>query len=546
MTTFIQRIWQQLFAARRSQDGQAAGDTEQLSKTRVSTEAMDIPTNDPLLAYLVSSGSPVEIDKLTLQSPTLSRLKEEGIKISVPLVSQGELIGLLNLGPRLSEQEYSSEDRRLLNNLATQAAPALRVAQLARQQQAEARERERMEQELRVARIIQQTLLPKQIPEPDGWRISAYWQPAREVGGDFYDFVPLPDGRLGILIADVTDKGVPAALVMATTRSLLRGAAERLISPARVLESTNDLLHPDIPPKMFVTCLYAVLNPQTGRLVFANAGHNLPYQCSQDGVKELRATGMPLGLMPGMQYEETEVMLNSGDHLLLLSDGLVEAHDPERKMYGLDRLRAVLSAHSHQLPLIETVLASYRSFTGAAHEQEDDITLVTIEFTAAQPDTSSRKEWQELDTFSMPSAAGNERLVAERVLKVVHPLIDDTARLPRMETAVAEAALNAIEHGNKYDETLPVEVDVQQRGSQIRICIRDQGGGKPIPQSNTPDLEAKLAGEQSPRGWGLFLIRNMVDDLHLQTEEHHTTIQLIFNLPAAGQQGAGGSENESN
>lgn len=550
MTTFFQRIRQQLFAGRREQDADAAAEADQLSKTRVSTEAMDIPATDPLLAYLVSNGAPVEIDKLALRSPTLERLKEEGIKISVPLVSQGELIGLLNLGPRLSEQEYSSEDRRLLNNLATQAAPALRVAQLARQQQAEARERERLEQELRVARIIQQTLLPKEIPNPDGWQISAYWQPAREVGGDFYDFVPLPDGRLGILIADVTDKGVPAALVMATTRSLLRGAAERLISPARVLETTNELLHPDIPPKMFVTCLYAVLDPQTGRLVFANAGHNLPYQRTAEGVFELRATGMPLGLMPGMQYEETEVTLNSGDHLLMLSDGLVEAHDAQREMFGLDRLRQVLSASQDQAPLIESVLASYQTFTGAAHEQEDDITLVTIEYLAKNKPAPEVEAWQELENFSMPSAAGNERQIAARVLEVVRPLSDGAGRLPRLETAVAEAALNAIEHGNKYDPELQVEVGVLQHGKQVLVRIRDQGGGAPITNTGTPDLEAKLAGEQSPRGWGLFLIRNMVDDLQLITDANHTTIELTFNLQAAdaqdgGRQNAAGGENDS-
>jgi hypothetical protein len=122
-------------------------------------------------------------------------MKMAGVRLAVPLVSQGELIGLLNLGARRSEQEYSSDDRRLLNNLATQAAPALRVAQLARQQQIEARERERMDQELRVARVIQQTLLPKKLPEIQGYKVAAHWQPARAVSGDFYDFFEFPISR---------------------------------------------------------------------------------------------------------------------------------------------------------------------------------------------------------------------------------------------------------------------------------------------------------------------------------------------------------------
>ena len=183
---------------------------------------LDIAPNDPLLAYLQGAPGVVELDRLNLTSEGLTQLREAGVVLIVPLVSQGELVGMINLGPRLSEQEYSSDDRKLLADLAAQAAPAVRVAQLARQQQIEAAERERIEQELQVARLIQQTLLPQHVPELDDWSVAVHWQPARAVGGDFYDFIQLSDGRMAFIIADVTDKGVPAALVMATTRTLLR------------------------------------------------------------------------------------------------------------------------------------------------------------------------------------------------------------------------------------------------------------------------------------------------------------------------------------
>ena len=276
---------------------------------------LDISPNDPLLSILLTASGVVDIDKLEIDSPTLWVMKEAGIKLAVPLVSQGELIGLLNLGPRRSEQDYSTDDKRLLNTLATQAAPALRVAQLARQQQIEARERERVEQELRVARVIQETLLPETTPALLGWRLEAYWQPARAVSGDFYDFMEFPDGRVGIIVADVTDKGVPAALVMATARSLLRAAAERFIAPGEVLARANDQLCPDIPRNMFVTCLYLLLDPANGEVTFANAGHNLPLLRSRDGVRDLRATGMPLGLLPGMRYVEAKGRIEPGDSL---------------------------------------------------------------------------------------------------------------------------------------------------------------------------------------------------------------------------------------
>jgi len=250
-------------------------------KTRTSTSAtapvthalnLNIAPNDPLAIYFQSSPGTVEIEKLQMDSPALSQLKAAKVKLVVPLVSQGELIGIVSLGQRRSEQEYSTDDRVLLNNLATQAGPAVRVAQLVRQQQLEAQARERIEQELRVARLIQQTLLPKEVPALTGWNVTTYYQPARAVGGDFYDFIYLADGRLGLVIGDVTDKGVPAALVMATTRALLRTAALQFNTPGQVLAQVNNLLCPDIPPKMFVTCLYAILDPASGHLHYANRG----------------------------------------------------------------------------------------------------------------------------------------------------------------------------------------------------------------------------------------------------------------------------------
>ena len=302
---------------------------------------IDIAPNDPLLAYLQSASGAVDVEALELDSPALAELKAAGIKLAVPLVSQGELIGVLNLGPRLSEQEYSSDDRKLLDNLAAQAAPALRVGQLVRQQQAEAATRQRFEQELEVAKLIQQNFLPKQLPELSGWQVSAYYRPAREVGGDFYDVIPLPDGKIGFVVGDVTDKGVPAALVMAATRSVLRASAQRLVEPGETLERVNEHLCPDMPEKMFVTCLYGVLDPETGHFRFANAGHDLPYVKTAEGSEELRARGMPLGLMPGMPYEEKETVLHPGDSLLLHSDGVVEAHDPERRDVRLPAPQAV-------------------------------------------------------------------------------------------------------------------------------------------------------------------------------------------------------------
>jgi serine phosphatase RsbU (regulator of sigma subunit) len=240
-------------------------------------------------------------------------------------------------------------------------------------------DREREAQELSAARVIQQQLLPKELPSLPGWRLASYYQPARAVGGDFYDFLELPDGQLAIVTGDVTDKGIPAALVMTTTHSIFRGDAPGLVSPGAVLEQANNRLYPDIPAHMFVTCLYAVLDPVSGRLRYANAGHNLPYVATADGVTELRARGMPLGAMPGMTYEENEAYLAPGDSILLHSDGLVEAHNPQGEMFDFPRLQEIVESSSGSEHLIDECLTELREFVGSDWEQEDDITLVMLQ-----------------------------------------------------------------------------------------------------------------------------------------------------------------------
>ena len=240
-------------------------------------------------------------------------------------------------------------------------------------------ESERVAQELRVARLVQQQFLPAEVPDLPGWRIAAFYRSAREVGGDFYDFTELPNGEMGIAIGDVTDKGAPAALVMATTQGLLRAEAPRVVSPAAALEKVNEVLVHNTPAKMFVTCQYIVLEPATGRLQLANAGHNLPYLSSDGGVIELRATGMPLGLMPGTTYELKNAVVTPGTSMLLHSDGLAEAHNSERDMFGFPRVIKVMENCRPDDDLIDALLTELDRFTGPDWEQEDDITLVTLE-----------------------------------------------------------------------------------------------------------------------------------------------------------------------
>ena len=343
------------------------------------TELLTFGLNDPLCVYLRSSNDAVELDKLVLDSSALETLRKANLKLAVPLVSQDEMVGLLALGQSLTHHAYDYEDRRLLTMLTGQAAPMLLIAQLAYQQEKEALERQRIDQEFQLARLVQRTLLPRDIPEIPGWKLYAHYQPARAVSGDFYDFFPLQDGRWVISIGDVSDKGMPAALVMATTRSVLRGAVRLSLPPSEALARTNNLLNPEMLESMFATCLYAIIDPHSGHICFANAGHNPPCWYHNGNVIELRATGMPLGLMPDMDYEEKEACILPGECILFYSDGLVEAHAPDDEMFGNPRLNDFMRQHANDGEgLISAVLAELYDFTGPNWEQEDDITLLFL------------------------------------------------------------------------------------------------------------------------------------------------------------------------
>jgi serine phosphatase RsbU (regulator of sigma subunit)/anti-sigma regulatory factor (Ser/Thr protein kinase) len=472
---------------------------------------ISVSEDDPLLKMLLAEGTLLEALNFVPVSTLAQELQQSHLSNSMALISRGELVGLLTLGPRLSGQKYELYDQNLLSNLVAQAAPALRVAQVVREQQDQALAHERIEQELRTAQLIQRTLLPKELPHLPGCQITTYYQPAREVGGDFYDFHVLADGRLGIVIGDVADKGIPAALFMTTTCTMLRSVAKEIEPPGEVLAHVNELLYSNIPTGMFVTCFYAIFDLHKGELWYANAGHDLPYQQRKGQVHEIRATGMPLGLLPGMLYEEGCVTIHPGDTLLFYSDGLVEAHNSTRTMFGFPRLEQLLLREIEPAGLIEYLLKSLAAFTGEGWEQEDDVTLVTLHRNAEEQEQPPML----LAEWSLASVPGNEHTAMEQVAERVRPLGLTDERRDNLETAVAEAVMNAMEHGNHYQPEKLVTIQLFNTSETILVRIRDESTDTLVLPESTPDLNAKLAGQQTARGWGLFLIKSLVDELHI-------------------------------
>jgi anti-sigma regulatory factor (Ser/Thr protein kinase) len=265
-------------------------------------------------------------------------------------------------------------------------------------------------------------------------------------------------------------------------------------------------------------------------------------------VIELRATGMPLGLMPDIVYEETEGVIAPGSNVLLYSDGLVEAHDRASQMFGFPRLRQAMTIDDSGSELLDRLLETLHRFTGADWEQEDDITLVTLRRAPelAQPSDSPEVGAEASDVrdarggstgtdspiitaFSVPGEEGNERLAMDRVRGVVGDLGLAPARLERLITAVSEATMNAIEYGSQGRADVPVELVVEITPAAVVVRITDRALSGPVPADlEAPDLEQKLAGLQKPRGWGLFLIKNMVDSMDVTGDGQTQTVSLTL------------------
>jgi phosphoserine phosphatase RsbU/P len=283
-------------------------------------------------------------------TPTLSDSKEdlfyamemeENLLIGLPLSIKSDFFGVMMIEESSKARRFRQKRVDIVKGIAQQLAMSIQNEQF----QLETAARERLEYEFNLARQIQQTFMPEKMPEFKNWELAAYWKPARQVGGDFYDLFELPNGELGLIIADVSDKGIPAALFMAVTRTLLRAVILDESSPAQVLKRINALLIPENEQGMFVTTVLAVLSLKKSTLSYANAGHNPPFLInSEDGkIEKLTRTGMALGIQDNVEIEEREVHFNKDDCLLLYTDGLTEAASLEGDLFGDDRLEQLLN-----------------------------------------------------------------------------------------------------------------------------------------------------------------------------------------------------------
>ena len=295
---------------------------------------------------------------------------------AVPIAVKGALYGVMLVEEAAGGLRFRSRRLEIITGIAQQAALAIQNDLL----QKEMVVRERLETEVQLARQIQQTFLPEFLPEFPDWELAAHWKPARQVGGDFYDVFNLPDNKLGLFIADVSDKGVPAALFMALTRTLVRAAVIETDTPADALRHVNDLLIPDTKQGMFVTAVYAVLDMNTGELTYVNAGHNPPLWVKDDGSQEyLTRTGVALGAAENMKYSQRVITLGKHDSLLFYTDGLTESYNIDGEFYGEARMEEALKANhcSSAHELIDVVEKSLIDFVQDM-PPADDLTMLVL------------------------------------------------------------------------------------------------------------------------------------------------------------------------
>lgn len=297
--------------------------------------------------------------------------------LCVPLHLKGATIGVIYVDNRLQAGIFTQDDLELLGAIASSAAIAIENARLYQV----AIEKGRMERELQVAREVQAGLIPANLPDIPGWEIEAFWQPAREVGGDLYDIIPIDASRLGIVIADVSDKGMGAALFMALTRSVVRASVSAPGEPSQAINQANRLICADAAKGMFVTLFYGCLEPETGRLTYVNAGHNPPllFHSVENEWIELVRTGMALGVDDSVQIDQRTATLASGDFVVMYTDGVTEATNPADVEFGVERLREIVAEKCQQTAadIVRAVERGLRGWMGSALPS-DDITIVVV------------------------------------------------------------------------------------------------------------------------------------------------------------------------
>ncbi len=317
----------------------------------------------------------------------LTKSKDEKViyrsVLAAPLHQKAKMIGVLTVFNKRSAEGFTEDDKRLLTIIGAQSAQVIEAVRLYREEQELQKiqyEMKKLQQEMNLAREIQTNLLPKNLPALPGYDIAGISIPAKQVGGDYYDFISVPGDRLVFCLGDVSGKGIPAALLMANLQATLRGQTIGSSCARECLEHSNTLLYNSTDSEKFATLFYAILDTRAHRLCFANAGHNYPFLITHKGeIQRLKSIGIPLGFLERFEFSEHSISLLPGDLLVVFSDGISEAMNSYAEEFGEGHIQEIIMTNRHKSAkiIIQTIINSVNEYVGGC-EQSDDMTLICI------------------------------------------------------------------------------------------------------------------------------------------------------------------------
>jgi len=340
-----------------------------------------LPAETPILEQLRDTREPVPVSQSTLPAERQS-FGQLGAQLLLPLTSKKDLMGFISLGPKKSEEPYSASDTSLLRTVATQTGLALENTRLSEAIATETAQRELVQREIEIAREVQERLFPQSMPPVATLEYAGHCRPASGVGGDYYDFLALANGQLGLAIGDISGKGVPAALLMASLQASVRGQAQGITAEGRpdiagLMTNVNRLIFDASPQNRYATFFYAQFDPATRVLTYTNGGHNAPMLLRGAEVLRLEVGGPPVGLFRASRYQQAELTLRTGDLLILYTDGISEAENPAEDEWGEEALVAATRTCASAPPaeMISAIMRRADAFANGA-PQHDDMTLV--------------------------------------------------------------------------------------------------------------------------------------------------------------------------
>jgi len=493
-----------------------------------------VATNGKRALQAASSGSP-DLILLDIMMPDMDgyavcrRLKADAATREIPVIfvtAMGE-VGDETRGFELGAADYITKPVSapvLRARVKTQLALAQGRKELQAAYATIKAQKERMEGELNVGRDLQMNMMPQDFPGAPGYEnftLHACLEPARELGGDFYDFFFLDDARLCLCVGDVSGKGVPAALFMAVSRTLIRSCAGHSHSTADILSQVNDTLGADNESCMFVTLFIAVYDARSGELVYSNAGHNPPCISTADGgIRRLdRRHGPVAGALQGLDYAEDRVTLAPGDTLLVFTDGITEATNSAGELFGEARLLALLAPGQAPAALIQSIVDRVHEFEGEA-EQADDITVMALAChaleAAARPPARSHRSWRGLSRTDEVIAWFNAFAAGQHL---------DAAIQHRVNAVLDDLLANIIAYAYPAADVGEIELDVVLDDGQLTLALSDDGIAFDPLATEQPDVHLPVE-QRAPGGLGIELSRGQMDAMSYQRRDGKNIITL--------------------